>query len=509
MRTSATMTYVVFGACLVLIALGLGLQEPRPASVSSQQQTVPARSHAPLPPEASAAGSGAPLPEATPGGAVTLSAQLARPAVLSGTSEAQHVRLLVEAKQIVRERPPVNLAVVIDRSGSMQGKKLADAKAAVSLLVDRLDERDRLALVIYDDVAEELYPSSPLSESHRSAMKLAMNGVTPRGSTNISDGLAEGVRAVKAADREQAISRVLLVSDGLANEGIVDGRQLAEVASRYRGMGVTVSTIGVGLDFDHHLMSAVAEGGAGLYHYLKDSEALPEGLATELGQTTATVARDVGLLLRLAPGVRVGEVYGFAHERPDARTVWIPLPDLSSGAGWQVLCRLETPPAEGAAMPLLDARLLYRDLAGRGGRQVAGMPPLGAEVTRSPERVAQVANSAVEVEVVRMEGALAAQRAAALLEERRNQEAAAVLAEAQRRTEEANKRLKSSSLFSFGGNLRTLFAASASTLGGDEQKELVKYQHGMARDFGSTSGSAGYRSSATPLLKRYEQPTPP
>lgn len=480
MRTPTT-TYLMLGIGITLLvaaaAASLGPSGPR----GTPDRVPPARLVV------------APLPAATGSDTVELNAALGHGAVLDGSAEPNYARFHIKARSVESKgRMPVSIAVALDRSGSMSGEKLSQAKTAVSRLIDNLDPSDRFALVIYDDNAEVLYPTSPLTEGHRAAMRRVVASVEAGGATNLSAGLERAAtQARQGAVGSEAVARVLLVSDGLANRGLTVPSQLADLARRYRTSNVTVSTIGVGADFDHRVMSDLAENGAGQYHYLDEPEKLAAVFAEELRQAVATVARDVSLFVKLAPGVRVAEVYGFAHRVAADGLVSVPIPDLHSQAGWQVIMKLEGGSARGATMPLAEARLVYTDLVRDRANQVAAAEPLVATVTSSPEQVREQENATVMVEVVRMEGALAAQRASEMLEQGRNQDAARVLAQAQQATDQANKRYNSGVLSRFSGNLRSLFAASANTLAGSAgSAHLAKRQHRMLRSFGNTSSGS-------------------
>jgi Ca-activated chloride channel family protein len=485
----ALATALLSAAALVSLG-GAGVPAPAPGPAApvvpaSQAASAPAS----LAPPAALPASAIAIPAPTSPGAVSLSAELGRPAVLTGSQEPAYLRLQVAAAGgDAGERSPVSMAVALDRSGSMSGDKLDQAKAAVDHLIDLLGPADRLALVIYDDAAQLLYPSSPLTPEHRAAMHRAVAGVETAGSTNLSDGLELAARqARQAAASTGAVSRVLLVSDGLANRGLTDPAVLAALARRFRQQSLTISTIGVGVDFDHRLMSDLAESGAGGYHYLRDAGQLAQVFAEELRRAAAAVARGVSLVIKPADGVRVAEVYGFTHYADAAGVVSVQLPDLHAGASWQLICRLAMPAAQGSSQPVAEARLVYTDLQHGSSPRVAAAGPLAAEVTPQAERVRDAENQSVMVEVVRMEGALAAQRASLELEQGRNQEAARILAQAQQATDRANQRYQSPKLFSFSGNLRALFASSANALGGEERNDLAKRQHKMLRDFSENS----------------------
>ncbi|MDF2759336.1 MAG: hypothetical protein K0S99_1968, partial [Thermomicrobiales bacterium] len=176
---------------------------------------------------------------------------------------------------------PLDVAFVLDRSGSMQGGKLDLAKEGVDLAVARLRDADRAALVVYDDEVDTVQPLAPATPRLKSSLRLALHGVDPGGSTYLSGGwiagcqqLAEATTVANADATATRIRRVILLTDGLANVGILDPGMLARHAGELRRRGIATTTVGVGQDFDEGLLSAMAEAGGGNFQYVAN----PEGL---------------------------------------------------------------------------------------------------------------------------------------------------------------------------------------------------------------------------------------
>ena len=169
--------------------------------------------------------------------------------------------------------PPLRLAVVIDRSGSMSGTKLEVARESASRLVDHLRSEDRIAAVTYDDEIDVLFPLSPPSRGLRSLI----DRIRPGGSTNLYGGWLTGAKLLAGG------GRVILLSDGLANAGrYQDALQLSQHAKRsYERYGVSTSTIGIGDDYDEALMAGMAREGAGAHYYAHNSESILEAFKRE------------------------------------------------------------------------------------------------------------------------------------------------------------------------------------------------------------------------------------
>lgn len=256
--------------------------------------------------------------QAAGGGPVHFSGQLDRGAVLEGGDGEVRMRLVLRADadgRAERRRLPSDLVVVLDRSGSMAGEKLANAQAAIRALLERLGPQDRFALVTYSDFAEIPIPLAEATPAFRAAWLGMVDRVTAQGGTNLASGLDLGLGAVESSRKAGRAPRVILISDGLANQGDVSREGLRGRASRASAGEYALSTIGVGADFDEELMAALADAGSGNFHYLQNAVNLAEIFAAELDTARETVAS--GLVLRLdpAPGVVLTDAAGYPVER--------------------------------------------------------------------------------------------------------------------------------------------------------------------------------------------------
>jgi Mg-chelatase subunit ChlD len=203
------------------------------------------------------------------------------------------------------ERRPLDVAVVIDRSGSMDGPKLELAKVAARRIVEALSARDRVALIVYDTGVDCLAPAAPLTADHRARLLSAIDRIEAGTATNLSGGWLTGCEEVSREFRPEAITRVLLLSDGLANAGITDHLELQQHAEALRARGVSTSTFGIGDDFDERLLEGLAHAAAGNFYYVRDAEQIPEFLTGELGEALEIIARDVQLVVSADPAIEV------------------------------------------------------------------------------------------------------------------------------------------------------------------------------------------------------------
>ena len=229
--------------------------------------------------------------------------QIDRPLVGRGSDQSIYVLIGLEApaadRDRDRDRPPLNIALVLDRSGSMSGRgKLEYAKQAAGFVVDQLDRRDHLAVIEYDERISVLWPSQRVDATR--TIKRLINELTPRGSTNLSGGMMRGVEEVEKTlhrkeFRENAINRVLLLSDGLANRGVTDPHQIRKMVRAAKRDGVRISTLGLGREFDEDLMQDIAENAGGSYTFIEHPNQMARYFEEELNVLFATVLRDARL----------------------------------------------------------------------------------------------------------------------------------------------------------------------------------------------------------------------
>jgi len=242
----------------------------------------------------------------------------------------------------IRERAPVNLAFVLDRSGSMSGPKIELAKRAIEEAIGRLDDRDRFSVVVYDDQIDVVVESTPASSEARRNAVSRLATIDARGSTNLADGWFRGCEQVAGHLTEIAVDRVLLLTDGLANQGITDAGELAHHAAELRSRGVSTSTFGVGTDFDEALLQAMADAGGGHFYYIADAAQIRDHIASEVGETLEVVAKDVELEVLAGEGVAVEAISPHRLSGRGTRTS-VALGDLVADQVLDVVLRLTFP----------------------------------------------------------------------------------------------------------------------------------------------------------------------
>jgi len=206
-------------------------------------------------------------------------------------------------------RPPLNIALVIDVSGSMgDEQKLVYARQAALDVVDRLDATDRLALVVYDDYARVPVASGPLTNKER--VRQEIRELRPGSATNIHDGLTKGYAEVGKRRTGDGIDSVILVSDGNVTAGPSGNYEFRELVAEQFDDGIQTTTVGVGLDFNEELMMLISRAGKGSYHFVREPSAIPEIFERELGDLTHAVAKAVKVRIVVDEDVSLLRVLG-------------------------------------------------------------------------------------------------------------------------------------------------------------------------------------------------------
>jgi len=262
-------------------------------------------------------------------------------------------------------RTPLNLAVVLDRSGSMTGAKLEKTKQAAMQLVDRLAPNDIFSLVIYSDQARVLVSAQRVED--KDALKEKIEGIKADGSTALYAGVKLGADQLQEFFSSKRINRLILLSDGLANVGPSSPRELRRLGSDLAERGMSVTTIGVGDDYNEDLMAGLAEASDANYYYVKDTEKLPGIFAKELGELLTVAARDVRIEIVCPDGVKPLGFIGRA-EKFDHQQATVNLSQFTTGQNRYLFLRCLV---DGRRPDVANVNVSYTDELGGGGAQTA------------------------------------------------------------------------------------------------------------------------------------------
>jgi Ca-activated chloride channel family protein len=279
-------------------------------------------------------------------GPVSIHAALVQDKVLSGSDGKVAVSLTLTADKI---QPPghrpvqhADLVIVLDRSGSMKGQKINDARQAVLRLIDRLTADDRLALVTYSNGVDTLCPLMPMDDHHRRQVKAAVQRIYSGGGTNLGGGLQRGIQTLMQTPADGRQRKVILISDGLANHGITDPGAWGNMASGAVEHNFCVSTVGVGYDFNEVLMTTIADHGAGSYYFLENPNAFAQVFEKEFESTRNVAASALELRVPLKDGVKLIHAGGYPIENKNGYAVIHP-GDLLSGQQRKIYLTYKVP----------------------------------------------------------------------------------------------------------------------------------------------------------------------
>ena len=245
-------------------------------------------------------------------------------------------------------RSALNLAIIIDKSGSMSGSRLEFAKQAAIFVTERLEAKDRVALIAFDDQIEVLSPSILMVEENKKAIKQKISEIRFGGTTNLGDGWLTGCQQIAEVSEDTSINRALLLTDGHANVGMVDIEELSTHARELAKRGISTSTFGVGHGFNEHLLEAMSNQGRGNFYFIEAPMGIPDIFLNEFKELSSITAADVEIELEIPNQVSYEILGGWAHEVKEKKlTIFVG--NLFSEQSLEVYIKLLTPPSDTAA----------------------------------------------------------------------------------------------------------------------------------------------------------------
>ncbi len=388
---------------------------------------------------------------AAPSDTVRLRVDFDRPVLPVASTERLIVKIGLEGLRIhsSTSRQPVNIALVIDRSGSMSGEKLEKAREAAIELVRRLSPGDLFSLITYDSTAQTLI--SAQHPNHTDDWVEIISSIRPAGSTALHAGVSLGADQVRRhIEESRYVHRVILLSDGQANIGPSSPQALARLGQQLGSEGIAVTTIGLGLDFNEDLMTRLAQKSDGNTYFAESSRDLPRIFESELGATTQVIARSLVVELDFNPGVRPLRFIG-REGRITKNHAEIELSQLSMGQEKFALIEVEVPAGTlNDQRQIVEARARFQNLGDK------------KQVSLSASGRIRFSSDFAEVKT-HSNAKIQAEYASNLLAVTRDE--AIALADADRKEEAAAKMKESASLLSSLGKLydNSFLSRSAAT----------------------------------------------
>ncbi len=361
------------------------------------------------------------LAEAGATGSVDCRVSLDYEVIPAGESRRAIVKVtvipVVEAQR--RQRPPVNLAIVLDRSGSMSGEKIVQAREGAIEILKRLNSQDYFSLVAYGSSAECIIPSQRGLELDAAIARIRQ--IETQGSTALFAGVSLGAGEVRKHLGQDSVHRVILMSDGLANVGPQSPSELGRLGAALIKEGISVTTVGVGLDYNEDLMTQLSQKSDGNAWFAQTADDLPEIFSKELGDVLSVVASSVLIEIDCGPGVKPLRIIGREGRIEEGR-VQLHFNQLYGGRQKFALIEVEMPAGEaGKEQEVAVARCSYRDMLEEKQAESTGR----AQVVYSASEKAVEAsiNNEVVAEFAMLNSAIAQDVTIAMAEEGKVEEA--------------------------------------------------------------------------------------
>lgn len=329
------------------------------------------------------------------------------------TGGAERAYLLVEVKGgtvELKERAPLNVSLVLDRSGSMEGEPLAYSKRACQFVIDQMASSDTCSLVVFDDqVKTQIEPGKV---THKDLLKQQIDSIRTGGSTNLSGGLLQGIQHVLQGKQRGSTNRVILLSDGHANEGITDRSKLRAIAKEYNNMGIGITAMGVGDGFDEELMEGIADQGGGNFYFIDKPENIPAIFNKELDGLLSVVAQNIQVTLIPSDKAVITNIYGYESERTP-QGVKLALGDAYAEETKSILVEMMLYPHVAGTHEILKLQWEYAAVTNGEAKLSTLQYPVSAHFTNDIELFQKSTNSQVEKQIKITESAIALQHAIA------------------------------------------------------------------------------------------------
>lgn len=293
---------------------------------------------------------------------VACTVELDNAVVLAGGTQTAVVKVTLDAPKAppLAQRPPVNLTIVLDRSGSMSGQKIQKAREAAIAALRRLGPEDLFSLVTYDHQVNTVVPAQ--SAANTEWIESRIRSIDSGGNTALFAGVSQGASEVRKHLDGRYVNRILLLSDGLANVGPSSPAELARLGTALRKEGIAVTTIGVGTDYNEDLMTQMAQNSDGNTYFVESSVDLPRIFNSELGDVLSVVASKVTIEVEFPEGIRPVRILG-RDGRVGEDRVEVTLNQLYGGQQKFALIEVELPAGTvGEERKVADARCTYQDM---------------------------------------------------------------------------------------------------------------------------------------------------
>jgi Ca-activated chloride channel family protein len=259
---------------------------------------------------------------------VHISGHLIQNKILYGSDGIVNLSLILQAADDIANPTQtdrnVDMVIVLDRSGSMKGNKINDARQSILKLLAKLSDQDRIALITYSEGIQSDSGLLPASRANQQYLMSFISAIQAGGGTDLGSGLQLGINTLLSRNRNGNNGKLILISDGLANRGITSSHELGNMAEVAIEEDFSVSTVGVGLDFNEHLMTTIADKGSGTYYFLENPAAFAEVFEKEFYYSKATIADSLAVKIPLTDGMTLVDAAGYPIQFQNGHAIFHP-----------------------------------------------------------------------------------------------------------------------------------------------------------------------------------------
>jgi Ca-activated chloride channel family protein len=356
---------------------------------------------------------------------VKLDVALTDPLVEAGAPRRVVLKVGLEAPErvVVTDRAPVNMALVIDKSGSMQGERIRQARLAAAAVLDRLRDDDIISIVAFDSGVQVIVPATRASS--REEIRRGIEQIGAGGSTALFAGVSKGAAELRKFIDQEMVNRVILLSDGKANVGPQSPGALGDLGASLMKDGVSVSTIGLGLGYNEDLMVRLSRESDGNHSFVEEPDDLVAIFDREFGEAMSVIAQDVEIRIDCGEGIRPLRTLGRPSEI-SGNTVISKMNQLYGGQQRHLLLEVEVPAQKPEALiDLASVTATFRDLDT--DEKLALRDAAQVRVTASKEEAERQQDKAVISEVALQQAVELNDKAVQLRDEGRVEEAKQIL----------------------------------------------------------------------------------
>ena len=409
---------------------------------------------------------------------VHLHAAISHPALLGGTQQTTYIKVDLTGFEMEQlgDRTPVNIALVLDKSGSMNGQKMQQAKEAAILAIDRLSPGDVVSVISYDNTARVLVPATEVGDKH--AIRERIRSLQAQGGTALFAGVSEGAQELRRFLDANRVNRVILLSDGQANEGPSTPTELGDLGASLIKEGISVTTIGLGLQYNEDLMAQLARRSDGNHSFVEHVDELARIFNQEFGDVLSVVAQNVTVTIDCNEGIRPVRVLGRDAEI-DGQQVVVALNQLYSKQDKYIVLEVETQPAaRRGALEIARVTTSYANMLTHTTDVLTST--ISAQITDSEEVVKRNIDKEAMVATIEQQGILNEERAIFLRDQGRREEAERMLQD-NAAFLEANAALYGADTLYFGARKSLEAAANLDDARWNQQRKMLRSDHYRAK----------------------------